>query len=158
MEISLEKVTIKGPGIFLTIPENSLNPTEERATVSVHPCISGPFKLPDGYEAASPVYLIKLGREVKLQNDIKVRINNYACLESEEDREDMVFLSAPVLRVSKYFFKEIEVVNGVFKPECRNFCLCLGKRKREPPFPGSGIKKSIITINMTVMFIILFNL
>ena len=121
---SFKEVSLKGPGIHLTIPKNSLGPTEESVTLSVHPCIGGPFKLPDGYKSASPVYMIKYSRKVEFLNDVTVKIDHYARLESEEDCGDMVFLSAsstPALRESKsmHIFKEIKGPKGVFRPGCQ---------------------------------------
>ena len=132
-------------GISVFIPENSLSIKEESLDLSIHPCFSGPFELPDGYESASPTYLITHSRRVTFSKDVAVRMHHYACLKSQEDCEDMVFLSAsstPVYRESDsplYVFKKIQGAKGIFKPgdqvgeiSLRHFCLLMiGKRKRE---------------------------
>ena len=152
-DVTSEEVTLKGMGIRMSIPEDSLY-GEELVTLLIHPCFTGPFELPDNFESASPAYLIKPSkRRVKFQKDVTVEIHHYAHLESEEDCEDMVFLSAsatPEFRESGpvYVFKEIEGAKGVFKPgyqvgetTLRHFCLIkAGKRKRT--LQSSESKKS----------------
>lgn len=56
--------------------------------VSVQPCLRGPFKIPEGYDKASPVYMI----EGSVKRTATIRINHHANIESEEDRRNMVFL------------------------------------------------------------------
>ena len=137
-------------GIEITIPENSL---KEPLELSIHPCFSGPFDLPHGYESASPAYLIKHSKKVDFLKDVTVKIQHYACLQSEEDCEDMVFLSAssiPQYRESSpvYVFREMQGEKGRFRPgdkvgevSLRHFCvLKLGKRKRGM-IPDSSPKK-----------------
>ena len=132
-------------GISVFIPENSLSIEEEFLDLSIHPCFSGPFELPDGYESASPTYLITHSKRVTFSKDVTVRMHHYACLKSEEDCKDMVFLSAsstPVYRESSaavYVFRKIQGAMGIFKPgdqvgeiSLRHFCFIkIGKRKRE---------------------------
>ena len=130
-------------GISVFIPENSLSIKEESLDLSIHPCFGGPFELPDGYESASPTYLITHNKRVTFSKDVTVRMHHYSCLKSDEDYEDMVFLSAsstPVYRESEspiYIFRKIQGAKGIFKPgdqvgeiSLRHFCL-FGKRKRE---------------------------
>ena len=157
--------TLEGMGICVSIPQDSLSFPEEPLTLQIHPCFSGPFQLPDFYESASPAYLIKPSRRVEFQKDIKVKIHHYACLESEEDCDDMVFLSAsttPEFRESGpvYIFKEIKQAKGVFKPgyligeiTLRYFCLVkVGKRKRPSKSPESSeIKKSKGTSTLHIL-------
>ncbi len=126
-------------GISLCAPQYSLSSKE--AVVHIRPCFSGPFELPDGYESASPAYLI-LHNKMHFQKDIIIRIHHYANLQSEEDCEDMAFLSAsstPEYRNLHpvYTFKEIRGSKGVFKPgnqigevALRHFCLVKAARKR----------------------------
>ena len=128
-------------GIEIAIPENSL---KEPLELSIHPCFSGSFDLPHGYESASPAYLIKHNKKDFLK-EVTVKIQHYACLQNEEDCEDMVFLSAssiPQYRESRpvYVFKEIQGKMGRFRPgdqvgemSLRHFCILkIGKkRKRE---------------------------
>ena len=131
--ITSEEVVIEGPGITLTIPENWLSPEEEPVTLFIHP-FSGPFDLPDDYESASPAYLIRHSRRVKFQKNVAVKIQHYACLESEKDCDNMAFLAAsttPKLRGSRsvYVFQKI-LEMGMFRPgsqvgeiTLRHFCI-----------------------------------
>ena len=152
--ITSRECTLEGMGISVSIPEDSLSSAEEPLILQIHPCFSGPFELPEEYESASPAYLIKHSRRVEFQKDITVKIHHYACLETEEDCDDMVFLSAsatPEFRESGpvYIFKEIKEAKGVFKSEyqvgeiaLRHFCLLKeGKRKRASKSPESSETK-----------------
>ena len=114
--INLEKV-----GASLTFPENSLPPTEPPVEVAIEPCFSGSFIMPDGIESTSPAYVIKPNRKVKFEKDIVLKIRHNANLQTEEDCENMVFLSAsstPEYRGSTpvYVFKEITDKKGLFRP------------------------------------------
>ena len=107
-------------GISLSIPEHSLSHGEE-IDLLIHPCLSGPFELPPGYESASPAYLIQPSRRANLQRDVTLEIHHYSNLVSEEDCEEMAFLSAsttPQFRQSGpvYIFKEIKETKGIFTP------------------------------------------
>ena len=134
-------------GISISVPEGSLSPSEEPLDLHIHPCFHGPFELPKEYESASPAYLIHHSKKTNFHKDITVRIHHYACLESEEDCEEMAFLSAnstlefieayqdegPV-----YIFKKIHGANAKFRPgdqvgeiSLRHFCIIKAcKRKR----------------------------
>ena len=128
---------------------------EDPLTLQIYPCFTGPFQLPDDCESASPAYMIKPSRRVEFKKDVRVEIHHYVCLESEEDCDDMVFLSAsatPEFRESGpvYVFKEIKEAKGVFQPgyqvgeiALRHFCLVkVGKRKRSESPESSETKKS----------------
>ena len=133
----------KSMGISLYVPKDRLN-----AELSIYPCFTGPFELPDEYESASPAYLILHNKQL-FQEDITVRIHHYANLQSEEDCADMVFLSAssaPDYQDSHpvYTFKELVGSQGMFKPGdqvgevlLRHFCFTrVGKRKRKRKVPS----------------------
>ena len=137
-------------GIDITIPENSL---KEPLDFSIHPCFSGPFELPHGYQSASPAYLIKHSKKDFLK-EVTVKIQHYACLQSEEDCKDMVFLSAssiPQYRESSpvYVFKEMQGEKGRFKPgdqvgevSLRHFCILkIGKSEEEGEVSDATSKK-----------------
>ena len=137
-------------GISISIPESSLSPSEEALDLHIHPCFRGPFKLPREYKSASPAYLIRHSKKTNFHKDITVRIHHYACLESEEDCEEMAFFSAsstPEYIESHqdegvvhpvYTFKKIRGANTKFRPgdqvgeiSLRHFCIIkVGKRKR----------------------------
>ena len=143
--VTLEEKTIdlKEVGISLTIPENSLPSIDPSLQLEVQPCFSGSFELPQDVELVSPAYIVKSSRDIPFEKEVLVKIWHYANLESEEDCEDMVFLSAsttPEYREDTpvYVFREIE--GGLFRPgeeepvgqiHLKHFCsLALGKRKR----------------------------
>ena len=144
-------VCFKSMGLSLHVPEGLLG-----AEWNIHPCFTGPFKLPDKYESASPAYLI-LHNKAPFQKNVTVRMHHYANLRSEEDCKDMTFLSAssmPEYRDSHpvYTFKEIVGSKGIFKPgdqvgevSLRHFCLVKTvKRKRtekESSDPEASPKK-----------------
>ena len=112
---------VQDVGISLTFPENVLTSTYPPLEVAIRPCFSGSFVLPDDIELASPAYLITSNREVTFQKDLIVKIQHYANLQTEEDCENMVFLSAsstPEYRGSNpiYKFKEIKEAKGMFRP------------------------------------------
>ena len=140
-------------GISISVPEGSLSCSEEPLELHIRPCFHGPFRLPKEYESASPAYLISLSRKITSQKDVTLRIHHHASLESEEDCEEMTFLSAsstpeyielhqdegvvhPV-----YTFKKIHRANAIFKPgdqvgeiSLRHFCIikaCKRKRRAE---------------------------
>ena len=129
-------------GISVSIPADSLGSSAEPVELSIRPCFSGPFELPDQYESASPAYLIHHDK-MDFQKDITIRMHHYASLQSEEDCEDMAFLSAsstPEYRGSRpvYTFKEIHGAKGIFRPgdqvgeiSLRHFSFSKVARKRK---------------------------
>ena len=113
-------INMSDVGISLSIPEEALDPVESQLTLSIQPCLTGPFELPPDYEAVSPAYLIQPKGNGKLRKDVRVRIQHCASLQNEEDCEDLAFLSAsstPEYRGSSpvYLFREVEEAKGVFK-------------------------------------------
>ena len=112
---------VQDVGISLTFPENSLPSTDPPLEVAIQPCFSGSFVLPDGIQLASPAYAITPNREVTFQKDLVLKIHHYANLQTEEDCEDMVFISAsstPEYRgsIPIYNFKEMKEAKGMFRP------------------------------------------
>lgn len=85
---------LRDVGISIFVPENSLSSEEECLDLSIHPCFSGAFELPDDYRSASPTYLIRHDKRVTFLKDITVRMLHHTCLQSQSDCEDMVFFSA----------------------------------------------------------------
>ena len=145
-------------GISISIPEGSFSPSEEPLDLHFHPCFCGPFKLAKRYESASPAYLICHSKKTNFDKDITVRIHHYACLESDEDCEEMTFLSAsstPEYIESHrdegvvhpvYTFKKIRGANAKFRPgdqvgeiSLRHFCIIKAcKRKRSVTIEDSS--------------------
>ena len=107
-------------GISLFIPEEALDPVESQLKLSVQPCLTGPFELPPDYEAVSPAYLIQPRGNGKLRKDVRVRIRHCASLQSEEDCDDLAFLSASSTPYHRgpcriYPFSEVKEPKGIFK-------------------------------------------
>ena len=156
--ITSQGATIQSPhtGISLSIPEQALSSTEKDVDLLIHSCLNGPFELPAGYKSASPAYLIQPSSRVKFHRDAILRIHHHASLQSEEDCEEMAFLSAsptPQYRQSKpvYIFEEIKHCQGSFRPNSQvgeirlqHFCFTkIGrKRKGNPQSRSSASKKS----------------
>ena len=135
-------------GISIFVPRNS---EEEYSNILIRPCFTGPYELPENFEPASPAYLIH--HDMDFQKDITIRMHHYASLQSEEDCEDMAFLTAsstPEYRESRpvYTFKEIQGAKGIFKPgdqvgeiSLRHFCLLRAAKRKRDDTPESASKK-----------------
>ncbi len=136
---------LRESGFSLSFPQDSLSSSDPPLEVSIQPCFSGPFELPDNIELVSPAYVIKHSRKVNFIKDVTLKIRHYANLQTDEDCKDMVFLTAsssPKFRDSNpvYVFKEMKAANSSFKPNeeepvgeiaLRHFCISLlGRRKR----------------------------
>ena len=83
-------------GISLSIPPNVV-PPETVQKIFIRPCVSGPFKYPNGYEPFSAVYLITpkaKNVELRLEQKVELRLEHYARLETDEQANQMTFLSA----------------------------------------------------------------
>ena len=133
--------TVLSEGISVAIPEGTLQ-EEDSTDLLIQPCFSGPFELPAGYESASPAYLIQPSRRVRIRKDVTIRMHHYAHLETEEDCEEMVFVSASTTPQDTpsgpvYKFKVITGARSIFRPRdpvgeitLRHFCLQKTARKR----------------------------
>lgn len=139
-------------GISISVPRNSISSGEESSDMLIRPCFTGPFTLPENYQPASPTYLIC--HDMKdFQKDITIRMHHHASLQSEEDCEDMTFLTAsstPEYRGSRpvYTFKEIPGAMGIFKPgdqvgeiSLRHFCFVRAAKRKRDETPESSSKK-----------------
>ena len=116
----------------------------ESLDLSVWPCCSGPFQLPDGYELASPMFLIS--PSFKFADEITIKMEHFVRLEDEECCDEMLFLSAPTTphrssesnKEPNYLCKVLG--KGIFLPgqqwgkiALTHFCflgICRGLRKR----------------------------
>ena len=115
-DINLEDV-----GISLSIPEDALLSTDPPLEIKILPCFSGSWEVPENLELVSPAYIVEPSREVVFKKEVFVKIWHHANLETEEDCEDMVFLSAsttPEYRDGRpvYVFQEKTGMKGSFKP------------------------------------------
>ena len=145
--ISSDKKTIdlEEVGISLSIPENALPSTDPPLQLEVQPCFSGPFDVPQDVDLVSPAFILSLNRKVACQKEVLVKIWHHANLETEEDCEDMMFLSAstcPQYRgdTPVYVFKKIRGAVSSFRPgeeqpvghiALKHFCtLAVGKKRK----------------------------
>ena len=131
-------------------------PERRELDLTVWPCSSGPFQPPDGYELASPVFLISPSFD--FSREITLRMGHFSKLETEEDRERMVFLSAHPTphsvvegaREPVYHYQCRVLEGGVFTPHqqygrvlLKHFCfVSSSRRKRKKPSEASTSKRS----------------
>ena len=104
-------------GVTINIPRGAVAAGKE-VDLTVRPCLNGPFILPEGYKAASPVYLITASTD--FLQDVQVSIDHFADLQSKTDCDNMAFLFASATPVDGYIgpeyrFEEIPAANSVFK-------------------------------------------
>ena len=114
-------INLEDVGISITFPKNSLSSSDPPLEITIQPCFSGPFEMPDGIESVSPAYIIKYNRKITFLKDVILKIRHYANLQTKEDCDNMAFLSAssiPEYRGSCpfYVFKEITDTKGLFGP------------------------------------------
>ena len=141
IETSKKDINMAEVGISLSIPEEALSSTYPPLEMQIQPCFNG---VPENLELVSPAYIVKPSRKVVFRKEVMVQIWHHANLETEEDCEDMVFLSAsttPQYRDGSpiYMFQEITAAKGSFRPRedqptgkiaLKHFCiLSIGKRK-----------------------------
>lgn len=126
-------------GIEFTIPPGAV-PQGEELELSVWPCTSGPFQLPERYELASPVYLIT--PSFNFLCDITVTMYHFCAVETERDGENMAFLSSPTTPCTgkhQQLYYQFKVLGkGAFKPleewgciSLKHFCNLTNARKRK---------------------------
>ena len=131
-------------GIKFSIPPDAV-PKGKTLDLVVRPCLSGPFILPEEYELASPVYLIS--PTFDFEKEVKLSIAHFSDLQSMEDCENMVFISAaPVYEESISGYKFRALKKGEFSKKNQegslslcHFCLTgitSRKRKRSEKSPG----------------------
>ncbi len=98
-------------GVLFNIPEGAVPPGEV-LNLTVWPCINGPFVPPPGYHFASPVFIV--GPEFRFEKKILFQLSHFIQLQSSDDCEKMVFLSARSTSLSSkdgkmgYHFKVLE--------------------------------------------------
>lgn len=111
-------------GIEIEIPPRAV-PKGRNLELSVRPCLSGPFILPNEYQLASPVYLITPAFE--FTRKVKLSIAHFAGLDRNKDSDRMTFISASSLPVyapqAKYEFKVMK--GGIFKKKEHHGFICL---------------------------------
>jgi len=101
-------------GVTVNVPSGAVI-AGKRVDLTVRPCLHGRFILPEGYEPASPVYLIRASMD--FLQDVQVSIEHFADLQNKRDCDNMTFLFASTTPVngSEYYFEEIPPERFVFK-------------------------------------------
>ena len=104
-------------GVTVNVPSGAVA-AGETMNLTVRPCISGQFILPEGYKPASPVYLITASTD--FLQDVQVSIEHFADLQSIKDCDNMAFLFANITPVDgsngpEYRFEEIPAEKYTFK-------------------------------------------
>ena len=124
-------------GIKISIPPGAI-PEGKPITVSVRPCLSGPFVLPEDYELASPIYKISPG--VEFSKDVKLFMAHFVDVQSEDDCKNMTFLTteSSSLPGDSHPYRLLVQENGVFhrgsreaQISLRHFCKKAIGRKRK---------------------------
>ena len=137
-------------GIKIIIPPGVI-PEGKPITVSVRPCLSGPFELPEDYELASPVYAIS--PELEFSKDVKLFIAHFADLQSEDDCKNMTFLTTQLssLPGDSHPYRLLVQKNGNFQRGSREGEISLRhfskkaigkKRKQDGNQPGASANQS----------------
>ena len=101
-------------GISLEVPPNAV-PAGETITVCSRPCLCGPFQYPEGYESLSAVYLIT--SKGSFQKEVELKMKHYGAVETEEQADQMSFLSAkctPILVKGKKVYDFRPIKGGKF--------------------------------------------
>ena len=118
-------ISWKDIGIEFQIPRGAV-PEGRSLELSVWPSIAGPFVLPDGYDLASPVYLISPAFD--FVGDITLKMYHYCCLETEQQCGNMVFVSSPAspsIEQLRPQYKFRVFCKGSFLPSERYGCISL---------------------------------
>ena len=115
--MSSKQVTISPPdlGVTLNIPSDAV-PPGEHVTVTIRPCLSGPFQFPDGYEPLSAVYYISTNTGLKKKGHLTVE--HFGDLQTKEQADNMTFFSEtslPVLVDGKKVYQFAVVKGGEFR-------------------------------------------
>ena len=113
-------------GIEFDIPPGAV-PQGKKLDLSVWPCSAGPFQLPEGYELASPVFLIS--PSFQFSQEVTLKLHHFCALKTVEDCKHMAFLSSPttpsVGENQEPLYQLRALTKGVFQPlkECGNVAL-----------------------------------
>ena len=114
--VSSEQVTISPPnlGVTLDIPSHSVRPGEH-VTVTIRPCLSGPFQYPEGYEPLSAVYYISTNTSLKKKG--KLTLKHFGDLQTKKEADNMTFFSvkSPVTFDGKKVYQFGVVKGGEFE-------------------------------------------
>ena len=127
-------------GINIYIPPGAVL-EDKPITVRVQPCLSGPFVLPQGYDLASPVYVVSQSSEFRKR--IHLYMVHFADLQSEEDCKEMTFLTSRLsqrLQVQQRGVFQMGTREGNISLE--HFCKKAIARKRRQPDDSNELQGS----------------
>ena len=108
-------------GISLSIQQREFHAADKPIKLQIYPCLTGPFVLPNNYEAASPAYLIQpINRG--MPPAVTICLQHHVKLKNKRDCENMRFLLASSTPESSegrsvYTFKEVNNDTGIFRVE-----------------------------------------
>lgn len=75
-------------GVTISIPAGSV-PEGTQLKINIHPVVCGDIEMPDNCIPHSPLYIMS---PIQMQKEIDITIEHDCNIESEEDRDNMVFL------------------------------------------------------------------
>ena len=114
--LSSKQVTISPPnlGVTLSIPSDAV-PRGEHVTVTIRPCLSGPFQYPEGYEPLSAVYHISTNTSLKKKGQLT--LEHFGDLQTKKEADNMTFFSvkSPVMVDGKKVYQFGVVKGGKFR-------------------------------------------
>jgi hypothetical protein len=131
---SAKCINLDNIGLSFSVPEGALSPTDPPLEFEIQPCFSGSWEVPENLVPVSPAYIMKPNRDVVFEKEVLVKMWHHANLETEEDCENLMFLSAsitPEYRDDRpvYVFREITTAKGSFRPKAageirlKHFCI-----------------------------------
>ena len=153
--------TVVGEGIKLRVPENAVQ-SGDSVNIELQSCIEGPFVLPHDTVLVSPVY--RIAPSFVFHEKVMLTIEHFAVLESDEDCDEVVFITSPKKPKIREKTDKVDWKFEVYaKSECavrsqhgdvclKHFCLgALGRRLRRG-------KQTDLLILLSVVITTSFNL
>lgn len=140
----------KDIGVVIDIPPGAVS-EQAIIDVSVRPCLSGPFEIPNGIDLASPLHLI--GPAFKFTQEIKLSLQHFIDLKTPEDCNEMTFLSASSTpsytgSAPTYLLRELKFQKGIFSVGSqvatiflKHFCIMgVGRKRTHSVGPPTQVK------------------
>ena len=136
-------------GIMIEIPRDAVT---NEGSITVQPCLSGPFILPEDHELVSPVFIIST--TAKFAKPVSLSLAHHAKLSTEDDCEEMIFVFSslrPHLQRDQPMYRFKPVAGGSFRPHSligtislHHFCggAIARKRKRSGQSGSPSAKKA----------------
>ena len=136
-------------GIMIEIPRDAVT---NEGSITVQPCLSGPFILPEDHKLVSPVFIIST--TAKFTKPVSLSLAHHAKLSTEDDCEEMIFVFSslrPHLERDQPMYRFKPVASGRFRPHSlvgtislHHFCggAITRKRKRSGQSGSPPTKKA----------------